>query len=187
MERNWTPEQKDAIDARNGTVLVSAAAGSGKTAVLVQRFIERITDPVAPTDADRMLVVTFTRAAAGEMRERILSALNEKIAKAPMNAALRRQKLCFARAHISTVHGFCSDLLREFFCRLDIAPDFRVADDKEEETLMHAACDTVLEEAYADPAFEEFAGAFSGERDDGPLKEILLSLYRFTQSHPFPG
>ena len=130
MERRWTPEQQDAIEARGGTVLVSAAAGSGKTAVLVERFIRRITDPVAPVDADRMLVVTFTRAAAGEMRERILAALNARIAAEPGNAALRRQKLCLARAHISTVHGFCSDLLREFFCRVDIAPDFRVADDR---------------------------------------------------------
>ena len=186
MERRWTPEQQDAIEARDGTVLVSAAAGSGKTAVLVERFIRRITDPVAPVDADRMLVVTFTRAAAGEMRERILAALNARIAAEPGNAALRRQKLCLARAHISTVHGFCSDLLREFFCRVDIAPDFRVADDREEETLLQAALDAVLEEAYAGPDFEEFAGAFSGERDDGPLMDILLALYRFTQSHPFP-
>ena len=93
MERRWTPEQQDAIEARDGTVLVSAAAGSGKTAVLVERFIRRITDPVAPVDADRMLVVTFTRAAAGEMRERILAALNARIAAEPGNAALRRQKL----------------------------------------------------------------------------------------------
>ncbi len=186
MPREWTKEQEDAIRARGGALLVSAAAGSGKTAVLVQRFIERITDPEHPVDADRMLVVTFTKAAAGEMRERILAQLNAMIAADPSNIALRRQKLCLARAHISTVHSFCSDLLREFFNQLGIAPDFRIADDKEVETLQHAACDELLEEVYRDPSFESFAEAFSGERDDGPLSQTILALYAFTRSHPFP-
>lgn len=186
MPREWTKEQEDAIRARGGALLVSAAAGSGKTAVLVQRFIERITDPEHPVDADRMLVVTFTKAAAGEMRERILAQLNAMIAADPANTYLRRQKLCLARAHISTVHSFCSDLLREFFNLLGIAPDFRIADDKEVETLQHAACDELLEEAYRDPSFESFAEMFSGERDDGPLTDIVLAMYAFTRSHPFP-
>ena len=112
---NWTDAQLDAIKARRGTVLVSAAAGSGKTAVLVERVIERLTDPEHPTDADRLLVVTFTKAAAAEMRDRIEKRLLALMKEQPENTRLRRQQLLLQQAHICTVDSFCSDIVREFF------------------------------------------------------------------------
>ena len=115
MAAKWTEAQLDAIRARQGTVLVSAAAGSGKTAVLVERVIERLTDSENPTDADRLLVVTFTKAAAAEMRERIERRLSDMIREEPMNDRLRRQQLLLQQAQICTVDSFCSTIVREFF------------------------------------------------------------------------
>ena len=124
-ERKWTPEQKQCIEARGGTVLVSAAAGSGKTSVLVQRLVGRITDPEHPVDVDRLLVVTFTKAAAAEMKQRISAELTRLIARHPESRRLQRQQMLLPRAHISTVHGFCAGLLREHFQELDLPPRFR--------------------------------------------------------------
>ena len=104
MGRNWTPSQRDAIEARGGTLLVSAAAGSGKTAVLVQRVMERLTDEQHPTDADRLLVVTFTKAAAAEMRDRIAAQISRLLEEDPYNVRLQRQQILLARAQISTIH-----------------------------------------------------------------------------------
>ena len=115
-KRNWTESQRWAISARNGSLLVSAAAGSGKTAVLVQRVIERLTDPERPCDADRLLIVTFTNAAAAEMKERISAAIGELLQADPANAQLQRQQILLNRAHISTIHSFCNELVRENFC-----------------------------------------------------------------------
>ena len=128
-KRIWTPEQQDAIEARVGTVLVSAAAGSGKTAVLVQRVIERLTDPVNPTDADRLLVVTFTRAAAAEMRARLAARLGEQASRG--DERLREQMLRLDRASITTLHGFCADFLRANFEAAKVDPAFRILDDAE--------------------------------------------------------
>ena len=130
-DRKWTGAQQDAISARGGTVLVSAAAGSGKTAVLVERVISRLTDPVSPVDADRMLVVTFTRAAAAEMKDRIAARLSQMQDSDPQNPLFRRQQLLLSRASISTVHSFCKDLIQENFYRLGISPEFRILDDGE--------------------------------------------------------
>ena len=187
-ERSWTPAQQDAIRARGGTLLVSAAAGSGKTAVLVQRVIERITDPVHPSDADRLLVVTFTKAAAAEMRERISLRLSELLARDPSNTALQRQQLLLSRAGISTVHSFCSELVRENFYKLDISPDFRISDDSEMAILRAEAVTRVLEDCYAenDPVFFDLVEAFSSDRDDSRLIETIGRLYDFIRSHPFP-
>ena len=127
----WTPNQLDAIKAREGAVLVSAAAGSGKTAVLVERVIDMITDPENPVDADRFLVVTYTRAAAAEMKDRIAARIDELLKNDPKNRELHRQQLLLSRAKISTIHSFCSDLAREFFYSLDIPADFRIADEQE--------------------------------------------------------
>ena len=125
MNRAWTQEQKNAIDARDGTLLVSAAAGSGKTAVLVQRVIERLTDPVHPSDADRLLVVTFTKAAAAEMKDRIAARISELLAQDPTNRNLQRQQLLLGRAQISTIHSFCNELIKQgamlVSCKEDIA------------------------------------------------------------------
>ena len=113
MSRNWTQQQSDAINARNGSVLVSAAAGSGKTAVLVERVIRRLTDTQNPTSADRLLIVTFTKAAAGEMRERISAAIEEKLRENPEDRNLIRQQMLLPSAKICTIDSFCLSLVKE--------------------------------------------------------------------------
>ena len=149
--RNWTKEQLDAITARGGTVLVSAAAGSGKTAVLVERVIQRILDPIAPVDADRLLIVTFSKAAAQEMKQRISLKLSQLIEENPQDAALARQQSLLARAQISTIHSFCQELLRQNFQALDLPPDFRVGDEKELDLLRADAAAEVIEECCCPP------------------------------------
>lgn len=187
-KRNWTPGQQDAISARGGTLLVSAAAGSGKTAVLVQRVIERITDPAAPTEADRLLVVTFTKAAAAEMSSRIAAEVSRLLEADPFNVRLQRQQVLLTRAHISTIHSFCSDLIRENFYKLGVSPDFRILDDNEMNLLRSDAISAVLEEFYAqnDPVFTDLVEAFSSGRDDDRLIQTVNRLYDFVRSHPFP-
>ena len=166
-KRNWTESQRWAISARNGSLLVSAAAGSGKTAVLVQRVIERLTDPERPCDADRLLIVTFTNAAAAEMKERISAAIGELLQADPANAQLQRQQILLNRAHISTIHSFCNELVRENFYKLDISPDFRISDSAEMTLLRQEAMDEVMEELYAkeDGSFQGLSDAFSFGRD----------------------
>ena len=153
MSRNWTQSQKDAIYARGGTLLVSAAAGSGKTAVLVQRVIERIVDPVRPVDADRLLVVTFTKAAAAEMRGRIAAEISSMLEESPDDVRLQRQQILLSHAKIGTIDSFCSDLVRENFFKLGIAPDFRILDDGEMAVLRAQTVSDTLDEFYtrADP------------------------------------
>ena len=124
MSTDWTPSQKNAIEARGGTVLVSAAAGSGKTAVLVQRVIERITDKASPVNVENLLVVTFAKAAAAEMRERIGKVLSQKIEENPTDSFLKRQKMFLPNAGICTMDSFCQKLVKENFQKLDILPDF---------------------------------------------------------------
>ena len=184
--RTWTDSQQDAIDARAGTLLVAAAAGSGKTAVLVQRAVERLTDPERPTPADRLLVVTFTKAAAAEMRARLEKALFQLQLERPGDASLRRQSLLLGQAHIGTVDSFCAETVREFFHLLDLSPDFRILSDKQEEEMTAQAVSEALGEAFEQGTVRELADAFSGERDDRRLGEMVLQLYRFMQSHPFP-
>ena len=157
MNRAWTQEQKNAIDARDGTLLVSAAAGSGKTAVLVQRVIERLTDPVHPSDADRLLVVTFTKAAAAEMKDRIAARISELLAQDPTNRNLQRQQLLLGRAQISTIHSFCNELIKENFYKLNLSPELRIVDSSELTLLKQTAITNVLERNYEqqDQAFAE--------------------------------
>lgn len=187
-DRKWTGAQQDAISARGGTVLVSAAAGSGKTAVLVERVISRLTDPVSPVDADRMLVVTFTRAAAAEMKDRIAARLSQMQDSDPQNPLFRRQQLLLSRASISTVHSFCKDLIQENFYRLGISPEFRILDDGEMRLLREEAVSETLEAFYATggEAFAALVDAFGSEKDDRKLGETALQLYDFIRSHPFP-
>lgn len=184
----WTESQKDAITARGGTLLVSAAAGSGKTAVLVQRVIERITDRENPVDADRLLVVTFTKAAAAEMRGRIESAVSELLERDPFNVRLQRQQILLSRAHISTIDSFCSDLVKEDFYLLGVSPDFRILDDGEMAVLRTEAVTRVLDEYYGkgEPEFLAFAEAFSSGRDDAKIGATVNQLYDFVRAHPFP-
>lgn len=189
MARNWTTAQQYAISARDGTLLVSAAAGSGKTAVLVQRVIERLIDPEHPCDADRLLVVTFTNAAAAEMRERIAAAIEELLAGDPGNTRLQRQQILLARANISTIHSFCSELVRENFYKLNISPDFRISDSNEMLLLRDEAMQKVMEELYEEQnaGFVELSELFSAGRDDARLLDVVNLLYDFVRSHPFPA
>ena len=186
--REWTREQKNAIEARGGTLLVSAAAGSGKTAVLVRRVIERITDPENPIDADRLLVVTFTKAAAAEMNGRIAAEIAALLERDPSDVRLQRQQILLSRAKIGTIDSFCSDLVRENFFKLGVSPDFRILDEGEMAVLRSEAVSDTLDEFYtrADPAFFRFVEEFSSGRDDARIAGTVNLLYDFVRSHPFP-
>ena len=144
----WTKEQKSAIEDRGGTLLVSAAAGSGKTAVLTERVLRRVTDPENPIDITELLLVTFTRAAAAEMRERIAAAIGAAVAQDPSSVRLRRQLFLVHRAKITTVHALCMSLAREQAAALGIAPDFRLMDENESKILRAEVLEEVLEAAY---------------------------------------
>ncbi len=185
---NWTENQRMAIDAKGTALLVSAAAGSGKTAVLVERVIEMITDRQNPIDADRLLIVTYTRAAAAEMRQRISDKLNTLIEENPYDDLLHRQLTLLEKATISTIHSFCAELARDNFYRLDINADFRIADDAELKIIKRKALDDVLNEMYesGQKSFFELVEAFSSVRDDSALQGIILKLHGFLLSHPFP-
>ena len=189
-ERIWTPQQRSAIDACGGTLLVSAAAGSGKTAVLVQRVIERLTsdDPQRYCDADRLLIVTFTRAAAAEMRERITTELQKKLELNPWDTRMRRQMMLIKKAQICTIDSFCSKLVRDNFYKLDIAPDFRIADDSELKILRDGCINDVLERNYAegDGDFFELVEQLIGDKNDNELSELIKSLDFYISSFPFP-
>ncbi len=187
--REWTPAQKQCLEA-NGTVLVSAAAGSGKTAVLIERIIRLITAEESPVDVDRLLVVTFTKAAAAEMKQRLGKALHECLAARPNDRRLRRQLMLLPNANISTVHGFCSNLIREHFHRFpEISPLFRVGEESQTRPLMNEAMDEVLEEAYAadSPAFSQLLDLLGGDRHDKALAERIRITYDFMQAHPQPA
>lgn len=187
-ERKWTPAQEDSIVACGGSVLVSAAAGSGKTAVLVERVIRLITDPTNPVDVNKLLIVTFTRAAAAEMRQRLSAALARKMAEEPDNLLYARQQMLLPQAYISTVHGFCTRLLREFAGQTGLPLDFRVAEEGQTELLAAEALDTVLEQAYRrrDPAFMALAAQLCTGKNDEDLRGAIRSAYTFMQAQPFP-
>lgn len=188
MSTQWTPAQEDAIHARGGPLLVSAAAGSGKTAVLVERILARILDEKAPVDADRLLVVTFTRAAAAEMRARMERRLVQEREKRPESLFLQRQQILLARAHIGTIDSFCSELVRAHFTELGFPADFRVADQSETAVLREQVLGEVLDQYYTEgkPEFFDLLDCFAAGRDDGPLASMVQQLYDFIQSHPFP-
>lgn len=188
MLRHWTSKQKNAIEARQGSVLVSAAAGSGKTAVLVERVIERLTDKENPSSADRLLIVTFTKAAAGEMRQRISDAIDEKLRENPEDTNLINQKMLLPSAKICTIDSFCNSLVRENFQLLDISPDFKNADDGELSLLKSQALSETLEKLYEknDRDFLNLVELLFKGRDDSFLAEMIYSLYNASVSYPFP-
>lgn len=189
MSRSWTAEQKNAIEARGGTLLVSAAAGSGKTAVLVERIIARITDEQNPASADRLVVATFSNAAANEMRERLGSRMDALLEENPQNKNLRRQKVLLSKARISTIHSFCLSILRDNFQRLGIASDFTIGDENELNLMRKETAEEVAETFYAEqsPEFIELADMLSSGRDDNRLIDTILKLYGFICAHPFPN
>ena len=183
-EPRWTPAQRAAIDDRGGALLVSAAAGSGKTAVLTERAVRLVTDPEHPVDADRLLIVTFTNAAAAELRARIGQALLRRSQQEPGNTALRRQRMLLQRAPICTIDAFCLDLLHKHFQALDIPPDFTPADPGSVELLRGAALAETLEHAYADPDFCAFADLYGKGRTDKPAGDTILHVYDFLRALP---
>lgn len=188
MSRQWTPAQQNAIESRNGTVLVSAAAGSGKTAVLVQRVIERLTDKQDPTPVENLLIVTFTKAAAAEMRERISKELAKLIEKNPADSFLKRQRMFLPNASICTMDSFCSRLVRENFQNLDVLPDFTLMSDNEHEMLKKEIVAQVLDEMYNNASSEDSAllALFSNGRNDENLIKSILSIYEFSMAAPYP-
>ena len=172
--RNWTPQQENGFSVHGGSLLVSAAAGSGKTAVLVERIIRMITDKDNPIDVDHLLIVTFTRAAAAEMRQRLSDALTDKMAEEPDNMLYARQQMLLPQANISTIDGFCVRLLQEFAGRTGLPVGFRVAEDGQSKLLISQALDTVLEQNYnrQDPPFVQLAAQLS---DGISWRSILFS------------
>ncbi len=184
----WTPDQQRVIDLRDRSMLVSAAAGSGKTAVLVQRIISMITDGNHPMDVDELLVVTFTNAAAAEMRERVLAAIEDAVEKHPDDTHLLRQAALIHNAQITTVDSFCLHVVSDHFHRIDLEPGFRIADEGELTLMMEDVCDGVMEGFYEkkDPDFLKFADGYSGAKSDRAICNMILKLYRYSQSYPWP-
>ncbi len=184
----WTPKQQEVINARGCNLLVSAAAGSGKTAVLVERIIHLICDEENPIDIDRLLVMTFTSAAAGEMRERILKAIEEKLAKDPAQEHLQVQAALVHRAQITTIDSFCLSLIRDHFNLLDIDPAFRIGDEGELMLLRGDVMEDMLEEYYEkdDPVFSQFVENYASGKSDSGIEDYIMQVYTFSQSNPFP-
>ena len=168
MARIWTEAQKQAIDARKGTVLVSAAAGSGKTAVLVERVIKIITDESNPVDVEKLLVVTYTKAAAAEMKERISARLSELIQEQPLNRYLKRQKMYLPNARISTMDSFCGKLVKENFDKAGVIPDFKMLSEVEHNIMKREVINQVLEDLYNLPQeeTEAFLSLFTNGKND---------------------
>ena len=185
----WTTEQQFAIDDRKGSLLVSAAAGSGKTAVLVERVIQMLTaaDEEKRVDADKLLVVTFTEAAAAEMRERISAKLSELSTDPNFEKIVEKQTVLLDKANISTIDAFCIRLVRENFNLLGISPDFRIADNTHTDILKAMAMRDTLKDCYAkgDRVFLELCELLNSFRDDSALIKTVESIYSFTRSHPF--
>ena len=188
MGITWTEDQKKVIELRNRNILVSAAAGSGKTAVLVERIMEMVCDEAHPVDVDRLLVVTFTKAAAAEMKERVGAAIRKRLEEQPNNGYLQKQETLVSHAQITTIDSFCSYILRNHFGEIDLDPSFRVADEGELKLLKKDVLKALLEEEYAKkrPEFLHFVECYATGKNDEVLEELILKLYEFSVSDPFP-
>ena len=180
----WTEEQLSAIETRNCNLLVAAAAGSGKTAVLVERIIRIITNEENPVDIDKLLVVTFTNAAAAEMRERIASAISKALDKNPNSRNLQKQLTLLNRANITTMHSFCLDVIKNNFHKIDLDPSFRIGDQTEGILIKSEVIEELFEDKYDndDEDFTKLVEAFSSYKNDDKLRDIILDLYNFTMS-----
>lgn len=187
MERKWTPAQKSAIDTRDCNVLVSAAAGSGKTAVLVERIISMITDPDKNIDIDRLVVVTFTKAAAAQMKDKIRKALDSMLDENPGDVNLLRQITLLNNAQITTIDSFCLWIIRNHFPEVNLDPGFRIMDEGEKKLIENDVLEDVLEEFYAeaDEEFFNLVDAFGMGRDDSGLVSTIDKIYRFSRSNPW--
>ena len=182
--RSFTPNQQRAIDETDKNILVSAAAGSGKTAVLVERILRVITDKDNQIDIGRLLVVTFTEAAALEMRERILKALNERLIVEPDNKHIQKQVMLMPKASISTIHSFCNSVLRKNYSALGLDPSFRIGDDIEMDIVKEDVLESIFEREYEqkDEAFYRLLEIYGGRLYDRNLRELILRMYSFCES-----
>lgn len=188
MAMKFTDDQQRVIDLKNCNILVSAAAGSGKTAVLVERIVQMICDAEKGTDIDRLLVVTFTNAAAAQMRERITKVLTARVEDEPDNLHLQRQLMLIHNAQITTIHSFCLYLIRNHFNDIGLDPDFRTADDGEMKLLCEDVLAQLMEEAFleARPAFLNCVESFAAGGKEKRLEELILGLYEYAMSYPWP-
>ena len=183
----WTLEQQNAIYEKGKNILVAAGAGSGKTAVLVERIIQKvIKDKI---DIDKILVVTFTNAAAAEMRERILEAIYKKLEENPDDEHLQKQIVLLNKANISTIHSFCLDVIKNNFYEINVSPNFRIGDTAEIELIKQETIEDVFEELYNEENkdFIDLLDIYEGYRNDNNIKELILKLYKYIQSSPFPN
>jgi len=186
----WTKEQWSAIETRGCNLLVAAAAGAGKTAVLVERIIKMVTEGERTIDIDRLLVVTFTNAAAAEMRERIAAAISDALSAKPESKELQRQLTLLSKASITTIHSFCLQVIRNNFHRIDLDPDFRIGDETETMLLKQEILEELMEEKYDEEnlteGFIQLVESYSSNRDDNAIMDMILNLYTFAMSSPWP-
>ena len=183
----WTNEQMQAIETKGSNILVAAAAGSGKTAVLVERIISKVIND--KVDIDRILVVTFTNAAASEMRERILEAIYKKIEENPEDNNLQRQVILLNKSNICTIDSFCKDVIKNNFYEINASANFRVGDKAEIELLKQEVIDDLFDEKYEnkDSGFIKLINTYTGYQKDDKLKELILKIYGFIQANPTPN
>lgn len=188
MGVTFTLDQQRVIDTRDCNILVSAAAGSGKTAVLVERIIQKICDEKHPVDIDRLLIVTFTSAAAAQMRERISKAVVKKLEEHPENEHLQKQSALIHNAQITTIDSFCLFVIRNNFNEIGLDPGFRVADEGEIKLLEGDVLSELLEDSYAEGREEllKFIESYSPGGSEKRIEEAILRLYHFAMSYPFP-
>lgn len=189
MGVNWTTDQRHAIECCKGSVLVSAAAGSGKTAVLVERVIRRLTDKDNPCSAENLLIVTFTRAATAQMREKIGAAILKRLSEDPTDRHLRRQYMLLPFAKICTIDSFCNDLVRENFHALGISPDYSLLDNETAVIMKNDVCEAMLERAYEedlDGRFSELSDMMSSGSSDEDFAKLIIKMYDISTAYPFP-
>ena len=188
MGVTWTKEQSKVISLRGRNILVSAAAGSGKTAVLVQRILAKIMDKEQPVDIDRLLIMTFTRAAAGEMRERISRALESALYDDPDNEHLQKQMTLIHTAQITTIDGFCAYIIRNYFHLIGLDPGYRTADEGELKLLKEDVLKELIEDYYArdEEKYNGFVECYAAGKTDEGIKELILNIYDAAMSNPYP-
>ncbi len=188
MSVKWTAEQQKVISLRDSNILVSAAAGSGKTAVLVERIITRLTKDENPLNVDELLIVTFTEAAASEMRERILAAIEKALLEDSTNEHLQKQATLIHSASITTIHSFCLSVIREYFHVIDLDPGFRIGDEGELKLLKQEVIESLIESEYekGEPEFLHFVECMAPGKSDKNLEEMILKIYEFSRSYPIP-
>lgn len=189
MGVKWTTDQQHAIECRKGSVLVSAAAGSGKTTVLVERVIRRLTDEDNPCSAEDLLIVTFTRAATAQMREKIGTAILKRLSEDPTDRHLRRQYMLLPFAKICTIDSFCNDLVRENFHALGISPDYSLLDNETAVIMKNDVCEAMLERAYeedSDGSFSGLSDMMSSGSSDEDFAKLIIKMYDISTAYPFP-